>query len=135
MIYIFDKYCKLINSFNTQEETAVALNTSQATVSKGLNGKQKYVKKFIVIQTEKEPYEALMEHIIFYQIPFYNSGYIVTSTVTGDVIWKSLSIAPLAKKLNFKNLQCLHLVNSAHEGKFIKFKSIVYFDDFDKILI
>lgn len=134
MIYLFNQHSKLINTFDTQEEASIALNTTQPTISKGIKGKQKYVKNFIILQSEKEPYEAFFDHCFFYSIPFYNSGFIVQSTITGNIIWKALSINPIANKLKIKNLQCIDRINSAMDGKIITFSKIVYFDNFDIIL-
>lgn len=135
MIYVFDQRCRQIAKYKSQIEVAENLDVNQSSISKAINGKLKYIKDFIVFKAKSKPIEHFFEHCKKYEIPYYNTFYVVTSTIDNSPIWYALNLQTLQKKLNLKREELLSYIvdYKIYDGKRIIVR-VGIMPEFDKLL-
>lgn len=135
MIYVFSKYCQLINIYKNQLDAAENLEVTQPTISKAINGKLQYVKDFIVFKAKNKPVEHFFEHCRKYQIPYYNTFYVVVNTIDNSPIWYATDITKLKEKLDLPREKILEYIvdSKIYNGKRILIQNNIM-PEFDKLL-
>lgn len=135
MIYVYDQRCRQIARYKSQTEAAENLDVNQSSISKAINGKLKYIKDFIVFKAKSKPVEHFFAHCRKYEIPYYNTFYVVTSTIDNSPIWYATTLKELQDKLNLKREELLRYIvdYKIYDGKRITVK-VGIMPEFDKLL-